>query len=44
MPKSTSTMPSLAEDHVVRLDVAVDDLLLVHVLQRLAAWRMYSTA
>ena len=27
----------VAEDHVLRLDVAVHDLLVVHVLQRLAA-------
>ena len=35
MPKSTSTTP-VALDQVLRLDVAVDDLLLVHVLERLA--------
>ena len=34
-PKSTSMMPVLAEDQVLRLHVAVDDLLLVHVLERL---------
>ena len=42
-PKSTSMTPLLAVDQVLRLHVAVDDLLLVHVLERLAGvWRAYS--
>jgi hypothetical protein len=35
-PKSTSTTPRSAHDQVLRLDVAVDDVLLVDVVQGLA--------